>query len=135
MSDVEPAVLEALLRARKAAYAPYSNFRVAAVAVAVDGRAHPGCNVETAHYKSICAEASAISAMVGAGQRELASIYVLGPEGRACSPCGDCRQRIREFAGPDTRIVLVDAAGRVLEQFSVDELLPYAFGPDSPGKP
>lgn len=131
MNNIDPAILEALLRARKAAYAPYSNFHVAAVAVAADGRTFPGCNVETAHYKSTCAEASAISAMIGAGQRELACMYILGPGTRTCPPCGDCRQRIHEFAGDDTRVVLVDDDGRELERFTLDELLPRAFGPDS----
>lgn len=127
---IDSTILEALLRAREAAYAPYSGFHVAAVVVAADGRAFPGCNVETAHYKSVCAEASAISAMVGAGERGLDSVYILGPGGQACAPCGDCRQRIREFAGADTRVVLVDESGCELKRFSVDELLPHAFGVD-----
>jgi len=130
-ATIAPAILEALLRAREAAYAPYSNFHVAAVVVSADGRAFAGCNVETAHYKSVCAEASAISAMVVAGQGEIGTIYVLGPQGRACPPCGDCRQRIREFAGPATRIVLVDEAGTELQRFDIEALLPQPFGPDT----
>jgi len=129
MSTVPSEILQALLEARNAAYAPYSDFRVAAVAVSSDGRAFPGCNVETAHYKSVCAEASALSAMVVAGRREIDTLYVLGPQGRACPPCGDCRQRIREFASPGTRVVLVDDQGSERGRFTVDELLPRAFGP------
>ena len=129
MNTMPSEILEALRRAREAAYAPYSGFHVAAVAVSADGRVFPGCNVETAHYKSVCAEASAISAMVGAGRRELDRMYILGPAGRACPPCGDCRQRIHEFAGRKTRVILVDQAGSELERFSAEELLPHAFGP------
>ena len=131
MTTIPSEILQALLDARNAAYAPYSNFHVAAVAVTADGRTFPGCNVETAHYKSVCAEASAISAMVGAGQRKIDTIYVLGPQGQACPPCGDCRQRIREFAGRTTRIVLVDEAGSELQRFDIEALLPQAFGPDT----
>ena len=132
MSAIPPEILEALRRAREAAYAPYSGFHVAAVAVSADGRAFPGCNVETAHYKSVCAEASAISAMVGAGQRELDRIYILGPEGRVCPPCGDCRQRIHEFALDHTCVILVDQTGWELQRHTVDQLLPHAFGPNRP---
>jgi len=135
MTGIKPEILQSLIRTREAAYAPYSGFSVAAVAVSADGRAFAGCNVETAHFKSICAEASALSAMVGAGRRELATIYILGPGEAACPPCGDCRQRIQEFAGADTRVVLVDDSGCELRRFSVGELLPHAFGPDSIGKP
>jgi len=131
MNTIPPEILQALLDARRAAYAPYSHFQVAAVALSADGRAFAGCNVETAHYKSVCAEASAISAMVVAGRREIDTMYVLGPQGRACPPCGDCRQRIREFAGSDTRVVLVDEAGGELQRFDIEALLPQAFGPDT----
>ena len=131
MTGMQPEILQSLIRARKAAYAPYSGFSVAAVAVSSDGQAFAGCNVETAHFKSICAEASALSAMVGTGQRELAAIYILGPGERACPPCGDCRQRIHEFARSDTRVILVDETGRELQNHTIEELLPNAFGPDS----
>lgn len=133
MNTIRTDILEALMSAREAAYAPYSGFHVAALAVSADGRTFPGCNVETAHFKSICAEASAISAMIGAGERELACIYILATGARACPPCGDCRQRIREFAGADTRVVLVDDNGCELKRFTLDELLPHAFGPEHAG--
>jgi len=131
MNNIAPETLQALLATREAAYAPYSGFQVAAVAVSADGHSFGGCNVETAHFKSVCAEASALSAMVGSGRRELAAIYILGPGGAACPPCGDCRQRIHEFARPDTRVILVDEDGRELRSHAIEELLPNAFGPDS----
>ncbi|MBL39420.1 MAG: cytidine deaminase [Xanthomonadales bacterium] len=131
MKRIDPEILQALLRTRKAAYAPYSGFQVSAVVESADGRTFAGCNVETAHFKSVCAEASALSAMIGAGHRELAAVYVLGPGDKACPPCGDCRQRIHEFSRVGTRVILVDEHGRVLNDRTIEELLPDAFGPDS----
>lgn len=131
MNSIDPEILKTLLETRDAAYAPYSGFQVSAVAVSRDGRAFAGCNVETAHFKSVCAEASALSAMVGSGRRELAAIYILGSGETACPPCGDCRQRIHEFADGDTRIILVDEHGREIHNRTIEELLPDAFGPDS----
>jgi len=131
MNTIDPEILQQLLATRDAAYAPYSGFQVAAVAVSSDGCAFAGCNVETAHFKSICAEASALSAMVGSGRRELAGIYILGPAETCCPPCGDCRQRIYEFARADTRVILINEAGREIQSCTIEALLPNAFGPDS----
>ncbi|MEE4329570.1 MAG: cytidine deaminase, partial [Wenzhouxiangella sp.] len=125
-----PERLEQLHRLRDRAYVPYSGFPVAALILSERGQWFGGCNVETAHYKSVCAEASAISAMVGAGEREIRSIHILGPDGTACAPCGDCRQRLREFGGDRVRVRLVSNTGRTLGDTSIAELLPDAFGPD-----
>lgn len=125
--------LNELHRLRERAYVPYSNFPVAALIQSAGGRWYGGCNVETAHYKSVCAEASSISAMVSAGEREIRSIYILGPEGSACAPCGDCRQRLREFGGDQARVRLVSDEGRVLRDIAIGDLLPAAFGPDDLG--
>lgn len=133
MTTIDAEILATLLATRDNAYAPYSDFRVAAVAVSADGRRHAGCNVEVAHYKSTCAEASAISAMAAAGQHALDYIYILGSGSQPCAPCGDCRQRIREFARPGARVVLVDDRGRELARYTIEELLPDAFGP--PARP
>lgn len=130
-NNIDPEILKALLASREAAYAPYSGFQVSAVAVSSDGSTFAGCNVETAHFKSICAEASAISAMIGSGRRELAAIYILGPGETACPPCGDCRQRIHEFARSGACVILVDERGRELQSSTIEELLPNAFGPGS----
>ncbi len=131
VTRIEPEILESLIRTREAAYAPYSGFGVSAIAVSSDGQTFAGCNVETAHFKSICAEASALSAMISSGRRELAAIYILGTGEASCPPCGDCRQRIHEFARRNTRVILVDEAGREVHNYTIDELLPNAFGPDS----
>ncbi|MFC4726967.1 cytidine deaminase [Coralloluteibacterium thermophilus] len=124
-------VRRALLAARGRAYAPYSGHPVGAVVIGDDGSRHAGCNVEVAHYKGICAEAGAIAAMMAAGVRGIRAVYVLGPGGVPCTPCGDCRQRIREFASPDTPIMTVDDGGRVLRRHDMQTLLPDAFGPEN----
>ena len=132
-SGVDPAVVAALIAVRGHAYAPYSHHPVGALVESDSGARYVGANVEVAHYKGICAEASAIAAMVSAGDRRLRHVYVIGPGEHPCTPCGDCRQRIREFAGADTRIHVIDAEGRLLRRYIIDELLPDAFGPENLG--
>ena len=90
MSRADQALVDTLLTTLGNAYAPYSNHPVAAVMECPDGQQFAGSNVEVAHYKGLCAEASAISAMITAGQRELAKVYVMGPGEHLCTPCGDC---------------------------------------------
>jgi cytidine deaminase len=104
---------------------------VGAAALGRNGAVYAGCNVENAAYPvGTCAEAAAIAAMVAAGERRLAAILVLGDGDELVTPCGACRQRIREFGAADTP---VHAAGRdgVRETFVLGDLLPRAFGPDN----
>ncbi|MDN3520114.1 cytidine deaminase [Halomonas ramblicola] len=131
MSELDPSLVEALVAVRGRAYAPYSHHPVGAVVVGESGRRYAGANVEVAHYKGLCAEASAIAAMVSAGERRLREVYVIGPGEHLCTPCGDCRQRIREFADGETRIRVVDAEGRLLKEYDMATLLPDAFGPEN----
>ncbi|MCC5881053.1 MAG: cytidine deaminase [Halomonas sp.] len=130
---VDPAIVAALIEVRGNAYAPYSQHPVGAMVESESGAHFYGANVEVAHYKGLCAEASAIAAMVSAGERHLRNVYVIGPGEHLCSPCGDCRQRIREFADAQTRIHVVNAEGRLLKRYSIEELLPDAFGPENLG--
>lgn len=127
--------LDALFEAAKAiqakAYAPYSRFKVGAAIVTPDGRVYTGCNVENAAYPvGSCAEAGAISAMVAAGESRIAQIVVMGEGENLVTPCGGCRQRIREFAAPDTPIHIAGPEG-IRKSFTLDELLPFSFGPDN----
>ncbi|MGM0614396.1 MAG: cytidine deaminase [Pseudomonadota bacterium] len=131
MTQVNQALVDTLITALGNAYAPYSHHPVAAVMECPDGQQFAGANVEVAHYKGLCAEASAIAAMISAGQRELAKVYVMGPGEHLCTPCGDCRQRIREFATPDTQIMVLSHQGEVLKTYSMETLLPDAFGPEN----
>ncbi len=126
-ASVDPAVLEILLKLRAQAYAPYSEFHVAALIECPDGSRFGGCNVETAHYKSICAEASAISAMIAAGQRQIRRVWILADGPACCPPCGDCRQRLFEFADDATEVLLVDALAGTARRRSLVELLPEGF--------
>lgn len=131
MTDrIDGPVLEQLLALRERAYAPYSRHPVAVVVESSSGAHYGGTNVEVAHFKSVCAEASALSAMIAAGERSVRRVYVLGPTERPCPPCGDCRQRLREFGGDETQILAVDASGQVTLRRSLGQLLPDSFGPE-----
>lgn len=127
-------LIEAARAARGNAHAPYSRFKVGAAILGESGRVFAGCNVENAAYpQGQCAEASAIGAMVTAGDRRIRAIVVMGGEAGAediCTPCGGCRQRIREFAHPDTPVHVCGPEG-LRRTFSLDELLPWSFGPDN----
>lgn len=116
--------------AQARAYAPYSGFTVGAAIATPSGRVFAGCNVENAAFPvGSCAEASAISAMVTAGEREIAAILVVGEGDPLVTPCGGCRQRIREFAKPETPVHIAGPAG-LRASLTLAELLPYSFGPD-----
>jgi cytidine deaminase len=128
------ALFEAAKRAQANAHVPYSQFKVGAAVLTPTGAIHAGCNVENAAYPvGNCAEASAIAAMVGAGEKEIAAILVIGPGEALCFPCGACRQRIREFAGAETRIHMWNSDGSRRETFTIEELLPRSFGPGDLG--
>ena len=113
------------------AYAPYSKFHVGAAILAEVGNIYAGCNVENAAYPiGSCAEASAISAMVLAGQSKIVAIAVAGAGDELCTPCGGCRQRIREFAKASTPILICDESG-LRHSATLDALLPLSFGPNN----
>jgi len=113
------------------AHAPYSNHPVGAALVTDRGDIYSGCNVENAAYPlGCCAEEAAIAAMVRGGGMSIAEIVVVGPTEEMCTPCGGCRQRIREFATPRTRIHSCNEQ-EVLLTMSIDELLPNSFGPEN----
>jgi cytidine deaminase len=126
-------MLDLARRALANAHAPYSRFRVGACLRAAGGRLYAGCNVENSAYPvGQCAEATAIGAMVAAGDREIAEVLVAteGPE--LCTPCGRCRQQLAEFARPDVRVHLCGPEG-VRRTVTLGELLPLAFGPETLG--
>ena len=131
---VDPTEMIALARRALAnAHAPYSRFRVGACLRAASGRLHAGCNVENAAYPvGQCAEATAIGAMVAAGDRQIVEVVVVteGPE--LCAPCGRCRQQLAEFARPDVPVHLAGREG-VRVTVTLGELLPLAFGRETLG--
>ena len=128
--DVKKAVALAN-KAMSKAYVPYSEFKVGAVIETLNGKVYSGCNVENAAYpEGTCAEAGAISAMVLDGEQKIDNIYVLGNGEQLVTPCGGCRQKIREFSTPDTQIHMCGREG-VRKTLSMEELLPCSCGPEN----
>ena len=127
---VQDRLLKAAREARKRAYAPYSKFLVGAAVLDEKGRIHAGCNVENAAYpQGVCAEAGALSAMALAGGRKARAVAVVGAGAKWVTPCGGCRQKLREFGKPDLPI-LIASPTRLHTSLRLDELLPHSFGPD-----
>ena len=128
------ALIDAARHAYHRAYAPYSQFPVGAAIRTPDGQIFAGANVENAAYpQGQCAEASAIGNMILGGGAEIAEILVMGGrkgDGVICTPCGGCRQRIREFAAPDTPVYVCGPEGLRLTT-TLATLLPHSFGPDN----
>lgn len=123
-------LLEAAERVRAMAHAPYSKFKVGAAILADDGNVYAGCNIENAAYPlGNCAEASAIAAMIAGGGRRIVRVFVTGPGKVPVTPCGGCRQRIREFAALDTPVICLGVEGEPLLT-TLGELLPHSFGPE-----
>lgn len=117
--------------ARAAAYAPYSQYFVGAAVLGEDGRIFGGCNVENAAFpEGVCAEAGALSAMVLAGVRKAKAVLVVGAGSHLITPCGGCRQKLREFAQPDAFQVLAVNEDGQEQQWTLAELLPHSFGPE-----
>ena len=125
-------LLTAAMAARVKAHAPYSKFYVGAAMRDEQGRIHGGCNIENAAYpQGWCAETSAIAALVMAGGKRIVEMVVIGNGHGLCTPCGGCRQKIREFAGGDVKIHCCTEDGELVQSFTLDELLPASFGPEN----
>jgi len=131
---MDPELFEAARAVREKAYAPYSRFLVGAALRTEAGSVRVGCNVENAAYPlGCCAESAAIAVMIAASSgpedRRIAAICIVAEtvDGRLTTPCGGCRQRMAEFAGPDVEIQLADPDGRTCS-FRLGTLLPEAFG-------
>jgi cytidine deaminase len=124
-------LVEAAMAARNRAHAPYSKFYVGAAVRDEQGRVFGGCNVENASYpQGWCAEPSAISALIMAGGTAITEVAVMGNGDALCTPCGGCRQKIREFAADDVMIHCLTESGKLIQSFTLGELLPFSFGPE-----
>ena len=124
-------LFELAISAKANAYAPYSNFQVGSCIRTENGKYYSGANVENAAYpQGCCAEAAAIAAMVRDGERRIDEILVIGDGDALVPPCGGCRQKIREFARPDTAIHVCGPQG-LKKTFTLDQLLPASFGPEN----
>lgn len=128
----DTSLITAAVEARTRAYAPYSRFLVGAAVKDEQGGVHAGCNVENAAYpQGTCAEAGAIAAMIMGGGRKIIEAAVVGAGEGLVTPCGGCRQKLREFGAPDLQIHVCDEAGRIKRSFTLAELLPSSFGPEN----
>lgn len=118
---------QAACESRSRAYAPYSKFKVGAAVLAESGAIYTGVNVENASYGlTTCAERVAIFQAVAAGERRILAVAVCTESG--VTPCGSCRQVMREFA-TDLPVLLLDEEGRS-RQTTLSKLLPDSFGPE-----
>ena len=124
-------LINSAIKVMHTAYVPYSNFHVGAAILDNENKVHSGSNVENAAYPvGNCAEASAISIMIASGGKKIKAIAVAGDGKLLCTPCGGCRQRIREFANLDIPILICGKEG-LRKKFTLNELLPESFGPEN----
>jgi len=120
------ALLEAALRARENAHAPFSNFKVGAALEDELGRIYTGCNVENATYGlTVCAERVAVFKAVSEGAGRFTRVAVAADREVLTPPCGACRQILWEFCG-DVELILVNLQGKT-ERFHLKDLLPRPF--------
>ncbi len=125
MKNVED-LYSAALAVRKQAYAPYSKFPVGVAILDETGEIHQGCNIENSSFpEGCCAETVAIGQMIMKGGKEIKEVLVVADAAK-CSPCGGCRQRILEFAGPNTVIHIANLDG-VVESHTIEALIPVGF--------
>jgi cytidine deaminase len=121
-------------QAMQRAYAPYSGFHVGVCLRAESEKLYAAANVENAAYpQGQCAEASAIGMMIAGGDRRIIEVVVMGGDvgdGMLCTPCGGCRQRLREFCAPDVPVHICGPEG-VRRTVTLDYLLPLSFGPEN----
>ena len=124
-------LFEAAKIVRAKAHVPYSKFKVGAAILTEDNSIVVGCNVENAAYpQSQCAEATAIGNLISQGFSKIKEVVVIGAGNLLCSPCGGCRQRLREFASLDVHIHMCNSEGH-LKTSTLKELLPDSFGPEN----
>ena len=127
--EAQQDLFEAARAAQANAHAPYSHFPVGAAIRTSTGRVFSGSNVENVSFpEGICAEASAIGAMVTAGEHTIVEVLTIADGDQITTCCGGCRQRLAEFAAPSTPVHAAGPDG-VRRSFTLGELLPAAFGP------
>ncbi|MBI5975748.1 cytidine deaminase [Staphylococcus canis] len=120
---------EEVRKAQQKAYAPYSGFKVGAYLITKDGHTFHGANVENAAYPScICAERSALVSAISQGYRpgDFESITITVDSPSLASPCGTCRQVMKELCDGDMPVYMTNQTGE-MRASTVDQLLPYGF--------
>ena len=134
--DMKKLLIEKAIEKLPNSYAPYSRYNVAAAALFDSGKIYTGVNVESASLgMTICAERNAIFHAIAEGERRLLAVAIVGgTDGERreyCVPCGACRQVMRDFGDKDKMIVLSAKTPEDYLENTLDELLPFSFGPES----
>jgi len=129
-SKLRPEMVHTLIaaarRAREFAYAPYSRFQVGAALLAKDGSIFTGCNVEVSNFSAtVCAERTAVVKAVSQGVKEFTAIAVIADRPIPCSPCGQCRQTLNQFA-PEMEVIMATTQSDEIEVMKLSDLLPRA---------
>ncbi len=120
-------LIEEARKAREFAYTPYSGVKVGAALLAKDGTIFTGCNVEVSNYSAtVCAERTAVVKAVSEGMTEFSAVAVIADRPEPCSPCGQCRQTLNQFA-PEMEVIMATTQSDEVEIMSIAELLPRAF--------
>lgn len=118
-------LIECAIEARQQSYSPYSNFAVGAALLCEDSTIYKGCNIENASYGlTNCAERTAIFKAISEGHRKFKALAVVADTEGPCSPCGACRQVMKEFKIPT--IIMANLKGN-MEIVSIEDLLPFSF--------
>lgn len=133
--DMKKLLIEKAIEKLPNSYAPYSQYNVAAAALFDSGEIYTGVNVESASFgMTICAERNAIFHAIAEGEKKLLAVAIVGGHDRErreyCVPCGACRQVMRDFGDKDTMIVLSAKTPEDYQENTLDELLPFSFGPE-----
>lgn len=134
--EMKKLLIEKAIETLPNSYAPYSRYNVAAAALFDSGEIYTGVNVESASLgMTICAERNAIFHAIAEGERRLLAVAIVGgtdgQRSEYCVPCGACRQVMRDFGDKDTMIVISAKSPDDYMENTLDEMLPYSFGPES----
>lgn len=123
--------------ARMQSYSQYSEYAVGAALLCADQSIYTGCNIENASYgATMCAERTAVFKAVSEGHTSFLAIAIVGgKKNQAVTdyafPCGICRQVLREFSNPDEMKVVVATGVNDYKEWTLAQLLPESFGPES----
>ncbi|MDD2489865.1 MAG: cytidine deaminase [Bacilli bacterium] len=115
------------------AYAPYSNYQVAAIIKMKDGKTFPGVNVENASYgATICAERNAINSAISHGYKkgDFEVLYLMNSSNKIGFPCFICRQTFSEFFDLDMDVIMYTKDGQE-QKLKVKDLVINPFTSDS----
>ncbi|MBE5953700.1 MAG: cytidine deaminase [Lachnospiraceae bacterium] len=121
--------------AREFSYSPYSGFKVGAALLTDKDEIYTGCNIENAAYSpGNCAERTAVFKAVSEGKTSFKAIAIIAGKNEITdytSPCGICRQVLREFVNPKEFYVIMAKSENDYKIMTLEELFPMSFGPEN----